>query len=138
MANQGIPLIEMSSIPAYIRHLRKQRKMTQTEVADQLGVNASTYARWEKGRRQPPFRKLSILFSEVFKVEAYNINQLSQKGRAELFSEVVYWIESRPKLRDVLETVKDWDDNSLEDLLTWCSGYSKGMEREKSNQTAES
>lgn len=41
------------SIGARLRHYREGKGMSQQEFAGRLGVDPSTLARWEAGRRQP-------------------------------------------------------------------------------------
>lgn len=36
-----------------LRALRRDRKLTQAKVADAIGVDRVTYARWETGERRP-------------------------------------------------------------------------------------
>ena len=36
-----------------LKSLRLQAKLTQTEVADKVGVSQPQYARWEAGKRKP-------------------------------------------------------------------------------------
>lgn len=39
--------------PEEIKHLRKQKKLTQTELGELCGVNKSSVSAWEKGLRNP-------------------------------------------------------------------------------------
>lgn len=39
-----------------IRRYRKEKRMTQEEVADRAGVTAVSVSRWESGTRDPTFR----------------------------------------------------------------------------------
>ena len=48
-----------------IKQLRKERGMTQIELANALGVSNGTVAMWETGKRKPSFDMLDRL-SEVF------------------------------------------------------------------------
>ena len=36
-----------------LKALRQERGLSQKQVAAELGVNVSTYANWEQGRREP-------------------------------------------------------------------------------------
>ena len=60
----------MKSLEKAIQEARKQREMTQTEVADELSVARTTVSNWECGRSQPDYltlRKLSkILHCDLF------------------------------------------------------------------------
>ena len=51
----------------YLTKLRKKRKLSQSEVAELLGFNRSTYASWENGTRTPKLdemEKISSFFGE--------------------------------------------------------------------------
>ena len=41
--------------------LRKERKLTQKEVADMLGVATSTYSYWETDKNEPDIHSLKLL-----------------------------------------------------------------------------
>lgn len=43
---------------ARLRELRTEKKMTQRQVAEALGINSVTYLHYEKSQREPP---LSVL-----------------------------------------------------------------------------
>ncbi|MBY5034186.1 helix-turn-helix domain-containing protein [Streptococcus gallolyticus] len=43
----------MSFFTDNLKALRKQKKLTQQEVADKLEINRVTYTNWEKGNREP-------------------------------------------------------------------------------------
>ena len=48
-----------------LKVLRKKAKLTQAEIASQLGVDRSTYAKYENGQSEPNFeimQRLSSLF----------------------------------------------------------------------------
>ena len=42
---------------ATIRHHRKRKGLTLTDVANALGVSAATVSRWERGRELIPFQR---------------------------------------------------------------------------------
>lgn len=44
-----------------IRELRKAKKLSQQELADKLGVDRSTIAKWETGTNSPRTNKLHQL-----------------------------------------------------------------------------
>ena len=44
-----------------IKALRKQKKQTQQDIADLLGVRRSTYGEYERGKILPPMDKLKVL-----------------------------------------------------------------------------
>jgi len=46
-----------------LRRARKARKLTQVQLAEQVGVNQATLARWETGKAEIPAEKASLLSS---------------------------------------------------------------------------
>jgi transcriptional regulator with XRE-family HTH domain len=51
--------------PERLRQLRKSRKWLQKDLADRVGVNPSTVARWETGQHEPDLttmQKLALIF----------------------------------------------------------------------------
>lgn len=48
-----------------IREYRKQRKWTQGELAERLGVERSAVAKWESGKSQPQAARL-VALAEIF------------------------------------------------------------------------
>jgi DNA-binding XRE family transcriptional regulator len=60
-----------------IKELREVLIISQTELAEVLGVSFSTVNRWENGRHEPTLkmkRKLINLFSQ------YNLNNISENN----------------------------------------------------------
>jgi DNA-binding transcriptional regulator YiaG len=51
-----------------IRELRKRLGLTQTEMAERLGVHLRTYQQWEYDRRQP--RRPTLKLLQLLKDEA--------------------------------------------------------------------
>lgn len=50
-----------------IRQLRKSKSMTQSEIAQRLGVTQQAYQCYESGRRQPSIETL-ILIADIYGV----------------------------------------------------------------------
>lgn len=48
-----------------LKELRKEKNMTQVQLAELLGVSKGTVAMWEIGRREPNFKTLYVL-SHIF------------------------------------------------------------------------
>jgi transcriptional regulator with XRE-family HTH domain len=44
-----------------LRALRRDRKLTQWQIAEAIGVDRVTYARWETGERKPSVDAISNL-----------------------------------------------------------------------------
>lgn len=47
--------------PERLKQLRKEKGMTQIELAQSLGVSSGTVAMWETGKRKPQFETLNKL-----------------------------------------------------------------------------
>ncbi len=75
--------------PEKLKSRRKELKMTQKEIADQLGISYQAYSAWERGVKEPSEEKVSQLekiltvskgyFTEIEIVRLYNV--LSNKGQ---------------------------------------------------------
>ena len=52
---------ENAPLATSLRHLRKTRGLTQSEIADKIGVSPSAYAMYERGEREPSIDKLIAL-----------------------------------------------------------------------------
>ena len=51
--------------PEHLKAARKEKGLTQTQVAEHLGVNQSTIASWEIGRRQPRTAQDCVALKEL-------------------------------------------------------------------------
>ena len=51
-----------------LKSARRDRLLTQKQVADKLGVVESCYANWEQGRTEPSIENLRKL-GEIFKID---------------------------------------------------------------------
>lgn len=75
--------------PEKLKARRKELKLTQKEIADQLGISYQAYSAWERGIKTPSKEKVSQLeqilsvpkgyFTEIEIVRLYNT--LSSKGK---------------------------------------------------------
>lgn len=64
-----------------LKVLRKKAKLTQAEIASQLGVDRSTYAKYENGQSEPNFEIMQRL-SSLFGVSVdFLIGSTSQPGK---------------------------------------------------------
>ena len=85
-----------------IKQLRKQKGLTQKEMAEAVGVGVSTVAMWESGKRTPSFKLLNDLSDLVDKSIDYilgtsdddrspklNDAQIEQLGTWEIQSELI-------------------------------------------------
>ena len=82
--------------PEKLKARRKELKMTQKDIADQLGITYQAYSAWERGIKQPSRDKVKLLeqilnvpkgyFTEVEIVRLYNT--LSDEGKYQTLSYV--------------------------------------------------
>ena len=88
-----------------IKQLRKQKGLTQKEMAEAVGVGVSTVAMWESGKRTPSFKLLNDL-SDLFDKSIDYILGTSDDDRS-------------PKLNDAqIERLGTWEIQSeLIDIL---------------------
>ena len=41
-----------------LREVRKSKKLTQKELAEQIGIKRNTYSDWENGKTEPSFENI--------------------------------------------------------------------------------
>ena len=78
--------------PDKLKARRKELKMTQKDIADQLGISYQAYSAWERGVKEPSKEKVKQLekilkvpkgyFTEIEIVRLYNT--LSNKGKTQI------------------------------------------------------
>ena len=68
----------MSSFGSVLRELRKENTLTQTELADKLGLACSTISMYERGDREPDFKVMEAI-ADFFNV---TIDYLHGKANA--------------------------------------------------------
>lgn len=57
--------MEQEKIGKYIAKLRKERKMTQEDLAEKLGINSKSISRWENGKCMPDLSLIVPLSEEL-------------------------------------------------------------------------
>lgn len=82
-AESNKKLIDRGSFAVRLRALRKEKGMTQTELAEKIGTTRSSIANWENGSRFPEVRYMQTM-ARIFAVpidylcgkskHRYNIN----------------------------------------------------------------
>lgn len=79
-----------------LKTLRSERKLTQRQVAEYLGVDVSTYSHYEKGDRTPDINKLSAL------ARLYKLDDEMLGARFPIESFVTYEQKDLEKLQQAL------------------------------------
>lgn len=93
---------------ARIRALRRSRKLTQRQVAEQLPMSAGNLSRLENGEHGPPSDEVIIRLSEVLDGEADELLRLAGRdtGGASFERQVLRELQGlRREMREVKEAV---------------------------------
>lgn len=62
-----------------LRSLRENRKITQADVADRIGVARTTYAMYEQGKREPDLETINTIASFYDVTSDYLLGRTNQK-----------------------------------------------------------
>lgn len=57
----------MVIFPERLKELRQSEGLTQTEIANQIGISQAAYQRYETGKREPKIKTLEV-FADYFQV----------------------------------------------------------------------
>ncbi len=77
----------MATMGERIKQLRKETGMTQTELAEKLGVTKGTVSTWETDSRKPTFRKLMELCDLFDRDPGYVMGSQDEPGRMHMTEE---------------------------------------------------
>lgn len=88
--------MDMEKMGSFLAELRKERKLTQADLGEKLGVTNKTVSRWETGRYMPPVEVLE----ELSNLYGLTINELlsGRKLTAEEYREM-----AESNIRDTLQ-----------------------------------
>ena len=64
--------MDQKKIGNFLRELRKEKNLTQEQVADKLGVSGRTISRWETGAYMPDI-SLIVDIAEMYDVDVRDI-----------------------------------------------------------------
>ena len=89
--------MDTKKIGRFIAENRKVKKLTQTELAERLGVSDKTVSRWENGNYmpdlsllQPLSEELGITLNELLSGEYIKQEHVAEKAEASLASTLEY------------------------------------------------
>ena len=88
--------MDQSKIGAFLRELRKEKGITQEQLADELGVSGRTISRWETGNNMPDI-SLLVEIAEFFDVSIPEIIKGERKSE-----------NMREEIKEVAETMSDY------------------------------
>lgn len=101
--------------PEKLKSRRKELKMTQKDIADQLGISYQAYSAWERGVKEPSKEKVKRLeqilevpkgyFTEIEIVRLYNT--LSNKGKNQVV-EYVRDLVQKEKTQQVISVSENF------------------------------
>ena len=101
----------MTDFPQRLRQLRKARRLTQTRVAELLGVSPRVYTRWENGGATP-------LFGTVVKIaDILDVSLDELAGRKEGNGDARIHNPELHRLYRKVDQLSDEDQNALVILL---------------------
>jgi len=97
--------VDQVKIGTFLRELRKEKNLTQEQIAEQFGVAARTVSRWENGNNMPD---LSILveLADYYDVDIREL--IDGERKSENMTE---------EMKDTLERVADYSDEEKEIIL---------------------
>ena len=84
----GIDTAEMQSFGDRIRTLRKERDLTQIQLAEYVGVSQTAVGAWESGKREMPKGDNLLKLAEALGFEAAELMGTSREGSKESIEEV--------------------------------------------------
>lgn len=84
----GVDTVEMQSFGDRVRTLRKERELTQLQLAEYVGVTQTAVAAWESGKREVPKGDNLLKLAEALGFEAGELMATTQKSAKEAIEEV--------------------------------------------------
>ena len=104
--------MDQEKIGKFIQKLRKEKKMTQQELADKLNVTDRAISHWENGRRLPDvslFKPLCEIFNisvnELISGERIDKNTIMKKSEENIISTLNMNEENQKKSRKIIGTL---------------------------------
>jgi transcriptional regulator with XRE-family HTH domain len=73
--------MDMKKIGAFLKELRKERKLTQEQLAERLNVSNRTISRWETGANMPDL-DIIIQLADYYEIDLRELLNGERKGRA--------------------------------------------------------
>ncbi len=94
--------MDQKKIGEFIAKLRKEKNLTQEELADKLNVNSKTVSRWENGNNMPDYSILNSLCEE-FDINVLELlNGEKKKADNKVFEEYMKYKDKANKRKRIL------------------------------------
>lgn len=71
----------MATFTERLKTLRKQKKLTQTELAKALNISQKSYSNWENGKTEPTLENLLKLASVLNTTSSYLLGEIDESIR---------------------------------------------------------
>ena len=97
-------MFSMQEIGKRILNLRKDRNMTQVDLADQLGISYQAVSSWERGNSMPDIAKIPEL-AELFQVSIDELIGSSKVVNVVLNSDAEQWKDERFAEEEIEEVI---------------------------------
>ena len=113
--------MDISGVGSFLKTARKNKHLTQSYVADRLGVSAQAVSKWERGENLPDI----AFFPDIAEIYNVEVNEILAAGQVSIkrtsFEEDLKKVQKR--LDDVIENLFDIDgyEDILEDILPYAN-----------------
>ena len=97
--------MDQTKIGAFLKDLRKEKGITQEQLAEELGVSGRTISRWETGNNMPDI-SLLVEIAEFFDVSIPEIIRGERKSE-----------RMKEEVKEVAETMSDYAKAEKENLV---------------------
>lgn len=112
----------------FIKELRKERGMTQKELAEKMQVSFQTVSKWENGVNLPDITHIPRL-AEIFEVSSdviLGLEPMEKKSELRKFDSTEYWNENRELIKKWKALY--WNDDYFEFLVKNVWGFRKPVD----------
>ena len=103
--------MNQEKIGKFISELRKEKNLTQEQLAEKMGVTDKSISRWENGKTMPDLSMITVLAEEL-NVEVSELLNGRRMTKEEL-----------EKLRDTINNVIEYSNKEKKDKTTKLNNY---------------
>lgn len=104
--------MDQDRIGKYIAKLRKEKKITQEELAEKLGVSSKSVSRWETGRNMPDLslliplcKELETTINELLSGEKLNEKEYQEKSEENIIKTIDFTNKKLKKIRRICYSI---------------------------------
>ena len=97
--------MDQTKVGAFLKDLRKEKEITQEQLAEELGVSGRTISRWETGKNMPDI-SLLVEIAEFFDVSIPEIIKGERKSES-----------MEEEVKEISETMSDYAKAEKEELV---------------------